>query len=138
MVKSRFSQAWVSTDGLTVEFKYRSVLIACDAVRDGDRWIPCGERDTRSGNPRRVELAGGSLDVLCQKPIRMEAMWVAVPRAAIWTLVGHGTFWIAYRSAHRPLIRVTNRGRDGRFRVAFLDQRGRALSERQIMGYTAG
>jgi hypothetical protein len=139
LAKSRFSQAWVSTDGLTVELKSRpSVLIACDAARDGGRWEPCGSGDTRSLNPRRVELAGGSLDVACQSPTRIEAMWIAVPRAANWTLVDHGRFWVAYSSARRPLIRISNRGSSGRFRVVFLDRRTRVLRERQITGYVAG
>jgi hypothetical protein len=136
--KAHFSQAWVSTEGLTVELALSSVLLACDAVKDGDRWVPCGIRDSRSLDPRRVELTGGGLNVLCQKPTRIEAMWVAVPRSATWTLVDHGNFWVAYRSARRPLIRVTNKGSSGSFRVAFLDQHSRLLRERRIMGYVAG
>jgi len=138
--KGRFSEAWVSTEGLTVEFELNgsSLLVGCDAVREGDRWVPCGGGDTRSGNPHRVELAGGALNLTCQRPTRIEAMWVAVPRSATWTLVDHGNFWVAYLSARRPLIRVTNKGSAGRFLVAFLDQRSRVLRERTITGYVAG
>jgi hypothetical protein len=136
--KAHFSQAWVSTEGLTVEFALSSVLLACDAVKDGGRWVPCAIRDSRSRDPQRIELAGGGLNVLCQRPTQIEAMWVAVPRSATWTLVDHGNFWVAYRSARRPLIRVTNKGSSGRFRVAFFDQDRRLLRERRIMGYVAG
>lgn len=137
-VNARFSQAWVSTEGLTVELVSPSVLVACDAVKERNRWVPCGLRATLSRDPRRVELSGGGLNVLCQRPTRIEAMWIVVPRAATWAFVDHGNFWVAYRSPRRPLIRVTNRGSSGRFRVAFLDQRSRLLRERRIRGYVAG
>jgi hypothetical protein len=65
-------------------------------------------------------------------------MWIAVPRATRWTLVDRGSFWVAYPSTHRRLIRVSKTGTSYRFRVAFLDGRGRALRERAITGSVAG
>jgi len=136
--RARLSGAWLSTEGVTLEYSVsRSkgvALVACDEIRVGQRWMRCGLGVGRSRDPARIELAGGGLSVICG----LAFMWVRVPDETAWTLVDHDAFWLAYPSAGRRLIRASKRGTSGRFRVAFLDGRGHLIRERAIRGVVAG
>jgi len=69
-------------------------------------------------------------------------MWVAAPVQAAWALVDHHSYWVSYRTKRTRLLRISgSRGIErSRFRVklAYLDERGRTLRERQATGYVAG
>jgi hypothetical protein len=69
-------------------------------------------------------------------------MWIAVPVQAAWVFVDHHSYWVSYRTRGRRLLRISGLlGIErGRFRVnlAYLDERGRILRERQATGYEAG
>ncbi len=141
--RASFSSAWLSTDGLTVEYAVRRypgvALITCDEIRVGNRWLRCGGGVARSRDPHRIELAGAGLSIVCHDRAESPSfMWIAVPVATRWTLVDHDAFWVAYRSTHRRLIRASKAGRTYRFGVAFVDERGRLLAERRITGAVAG
>jgi hypothetical protein len=139
---ARFSQAWLSTEGLTVEYALKA-FVSCDAVMVKGRWVRCGGASAHSRDPRRIELAGGGLSVVCDDLARAPAfMWIAVPNATPWMLGDHGTFWVAYRTARHRLIRITKRSKGSgsrlSFRIAFVNERGRPLQVREITGCVAG
>lgn len=138
-------RAWLSTDGLSVEYLVEGSppLVACGAVRRKGRWASCAFGVARSRDARRIELAGGGLDILCSRPGKPLAfMWIAVPRKAPWALVDHRSFWVAYRSRESRRIHITAThgivGSSLSVRVAFLDGRGRELAEKTATGYVAG
>ena len=135
--RARLSGAWLSTEGLTVEYsvsRSQTALIACDKIRVGQRWERCGLGAARSRVPGRIELAGGGLSVACG----VAFMWIAVPDETAWALVDHGSFWLAYPTAGRRLIRVSKTAISGLFHLAFLDRHGRLFREKSIRGVVAG
>jgi hypothetical protein len=144
--RARFSTAWISTEGLTVSYAVgRSAPFACDGVLVNRRWVLCGGSSAHFRDPARVEQSGGGLN-LCWNPNKRPRyrafMWVAAPVQAAWALVDHHSYWVSYRTNRTRLLRISGlRGIErSRFRVklAYLDERGRTLRERQATGYVAG
>jgi hypothetical protein len=143
---ARFSTAWISTEGLTVSYAVgRSPLVACDGLLVNRRWLLCGGSSAHFRAPARVEQAGGGLS-LCwnpnARPRYRPFMWIAVPVSAAWVLVDHHGYWVTYRARGRRLLRISGLGGIERSRLrvklAYLDERGRTLRERQTTGYVAG
>ena len=141
--EARFSDAWLSTEGLTVTYVTGGTPFACDRVFVHGRWRLCGVGSARSREPRHIELAGGGLDFCFRagsKPRYHPFMWIAVPRATPWVLVDHYRYWVAYRTAGRRLLRISGlrRARDFRVKVVLADETGKVLRERTVRGYVAG
>ena len=142
--RAKFSTAWVSTEGLTVSYAIAgTVAFACEAAMIDGRWMLCGGGSARSRIPRRVELAGGGLNLCVPRREKSRFgpfMWIAVPAETHWVLVDHHTHWVAYRVVGGRLLRISGlrRAREFRVNVAFFDRSGRVQSEREARGYVAG
>jgi hypothetical protein len=143
---ARFSTAWISTEGLTVSYAVgRSPLVACDGLLVNGRWLLCGGSSAHFRDPARVEQAGGGLSLCWNSDARPRYrlfMWIAAPVQAPWVLVDHRDYWVSYRTRGTRLLRIsgllgTERSRF-RVKLAYLDERGRTLRERQATGSVAG
>ena len=141
--RATFSRAWLSTDGLTRQYVVERSpgvrLVACDAIRHQGRWLRCGLGHASSLDPGQIETAGGGLSFVCDDLARATSfMWVGPPRTAMWTLVDHGSYWLAYRSSGRRLLRVSKAGRAFHLHVVYLGRRARLVRERIVTGAVAG
>jgi hypothetical protein len=126
--------SWISTEGLSVGYLIRGTteLYTCDAAFADGNWEPCSSKSlTASSAEEFVERESAST---CEEPEPARSyLWVVVPSQRVaWTLVDHRSFWVAYLSANKPLVRISNVGEEFNSTVAFVDQQGNVIEERQI------
>ena len=131
--------AWISTDGLSVGYSIsgQTALHACDAEFIDGRWKSCSRKTLTLDAFSAEELTKEERAAVCDDPSPSRGyVWVAVPSGAAWALVDHRSFWVAYFAVNLPAIRVSTTEGLGsgseHGTLAFVDQNGRAVPERQI------
>jgi hypothetical protein len=130
---------WISTDGLGVGYAItdESVLFSCDAAFVDGHWERCAEKALALDTLSPEELTRAERASICEEPAPPRGfLWAAVPAGSAWALVDHRSFWVAYLAVNKPAVRVSStEGVDSdssRGALAFVDQRGRTVLEREI------
>ena len=125
--------AWLSPDGLAVGYGVgNSQLYSCDAAPAGGRLKKCAETLVEGDSLAKITQAESPATCSDPKPGR-SFMWVAVPsQQTAYALVDNGSFWVAYQTSGKPLLRVTANEELGsaasfRAKVVFVNAQGRSL-----------
>jgi hypothetical protein len=130
---------WVSTDGLSAGYAVvdDTSLLSCDAVYVDGGWKRCAEKVLKLKSLSSELLTQEERASVCDDPSPPRGFaWVAVPTGSAWALIDHRSYWVAYLAVNQPALRVsTTEGLDSdsaRGTIAFVDQRGRAVLEREF------
>jgi hypothetical protein len=133
------SGGWISTEGLAVGYSGDRVapFLSCDAVFVDGSWKMCAETTLMLDVLTAEALTEKERASVCEDPPPPRGFaWLAVPSGTAWALVDHRSFWVAYFAVNKPAIRVsTAEGFDSGsagVALAFVDQRGRTVLEREI------
>jgi len=135
--------AWISTEGLSVGYGVpdSSQLYSCDAVSVDGHWKTCATTLLTVHSSEELTKAKSATTCSDPEPTR-GFVWIAVPSGAAWALVDHRSFWTAYLAFNRPVLRISGTegvdpGDSVEARIAFVDERGRKVTETEIKGAVA-
>jgi hypothetical protein len=109
-----------------------SKLYSCDANPVNGRLKKCAESVVEGDSLAKLVQAEKPATCSDPKPAR-SFMWVAVPsQQTAYALVDNRSFWVAYATANKPLLRVAANEDLGsadsfRARVVFVNGQGRPL-----------
>lgn len=124
--------AWLSPDGLSVGYGVgNSQLYSCDASAVNEHLKQCAESLVEGESIAKI--ADSESPATCSDPEPGASfMWVAPPSQAAYALVDNRSFWIAYPTRSKPLLRVAANEELGsadsfRARVVFVNGQGRPL-----------
>ena len=130
---------WIPTDGLAVGYGVTGAneLYSCDAVFVDGRWQRCASKllELKALSPAEVTKAAEASVCSDPSPERGFLFAVVPPVNPAWALVDHRSYWVAYLTVNKPVLRIsTTDGLEGSSSstIAFVDERGRVLAEQRI------